>query len=73
MPTISYQEIVTPDISESGTVLHSWNYVEGVRVDFDKLYHCVDEGCVDKFMGRVAKNKWLNLCQSKNFPIAEKV
>lgn len=63
MPKIQYQEIVTPDISENGTVTHEWILDgEGRFVD---LYHRVDGICVKIFRYGDAIRKWKELCPSK--------
>lgn len=40
MPKLSYQEIVTADVSESGTVMHEW-ILEG-EGNFVSLSHYID-------------------------------
>lgn len=63
MPTILYQEIVTPEVSESGLVKHEWKYKHDSNVCV--LYHIVDGECVDKFAGGLATKMWSQLCRSK--------
>lgn len=60
MPKISYQEIVTADVSESGTVLHEW-----VMNEKGQLYHLVNGVFYFKFAGDLAIKKWNELCRSK--------
>ena len=63
MPKISYQEIVTADISESGTVLHEW-ILEGE----DKcvsLSHYIDSAFIHILRCGDATKKWNELCRSK--------
>lgn len=61
MPKISYQEIVTPDISESGLILHEWNLSE----DGLELCHSVGGNFKFLYVGHEAKQMWIQLCQSK--------
>lgn len=63
MPKISYQEIVSADISESGAVLHEWE-MEG-EGKFVCLYHSIDGRIVKTFRYGDAIREWNKLCQSK--------
>ena len=63
MPKISYQEIVTADVSESGTVLHEW-ILEG-EGKFVSLSHYVDSAFVHALRHGDAIKKWDELCRSK--------
>jgi len=62
MPKISYQEIVTADVSESGTVLHEWEYSYDVK---PTLIHKIDGACDNILYDSDAIKKWNELCRSK--------
>ena len=68
MPKISYREIVSADVSESGTVSHEWEY------DAERLILMHTESIdgmrtkstfQDAVFGINATKKWKELCQSK--------
>jgi len=63
MPKISYQEIVTADVSESGTVLHEWE-LNGYGSIFE-LFHFIDGAYKEEFHYGDAIKKWNELCRSK--------
>ena len=60
MPQISYQEIVTADVSETGTVSHLWS----LNSNGTTLYHYIDNMIIESFHGkRQVKSLWKNLCK----------
>lgn len=61
MPKISYQEIVTEDVSESGAVTHEWELSSDKR----ELIHFVDGKFEFLYIGSEAKHMWSQLCRSK--------
>ena len=63
MPTISYQEIATPDVIESGLVKHEW------ILDSDglELIHISDGEFEFLYIGSEAAQIWENLKHGKNF------
>ncbi len=61
MPKISYQEIVTADVSESGTVTHEWEYNERLLI----LTHTINKSFEAKYLDLKARDKWNELCRSK--------
>ena len=63
MPKISYQETVTADVSESGTVLHEW-ILEG-EGNFVSLSHYIDTVFLHTLRYGDAIKKWNELCRSK--------
>lgn len=63
MPKLSYQEIVTADVSESGTVMHEW-ILEG-EGNFVSLSHYIDSTFVHTLRYGDAIKKWNELCRSK--------
>ena len=63
MPKISYQEIVTADVSESGTVTHEW-ILEG-EGNFVSLSHYLDTVFVHTLRYGDDIKKWNELCRSK--------
>ena len=63
MPKISYQEIVTADVSESGTVTHEW-ILEG-EGNFVSLSHYIDYAFIHTLRYGAAIKKWSELCRSK--------
>ena len=67
MPKISHHGIVTPDVSESGLVLHEWIYHYEQDKDYIDacLTHLINLVCVEQIGGREAQLKWKQLCQSK--------
>ena len=63
MPKLSYQEIVTADVSESGTVMHEW-ILEG-EGNFVSLSHYIDSTFVHTLRYGDAIKKRNELCRSK--------
>lgn len=66
MPKISYQEIVTADVSESGTVSHEFEYYNSI------LTHSVDGVIVNRLIGEYARKEWIILCRSKKYQTSER-
>ena len=64
MPKISYQEIVTADVSESGTVTHEWEYSVSDDI-FPTLIHKIDGLCDKVMYNSDAIKMWSQLCRSK--------
>lgn len=59
MPKISYQEIVTADVSESGTVTHEWEYKDSY------LSHNINGVLCKDYSGADARKMWIILCRNK--------